>query len=202
MSAVAVTATERALAAHLLAHWWSRPLEEETAAWADGWAAARLASASLRRDTADVDSLERAAADDAPRLVEEFERLFVGPGRVPCPPYEALWRDEGQRREQGRLMSTATAAVARLYRTLDLVVSHDSHELPDHIVVELEALTYALDTEGSDEPTTHELLTQHLLIWIPKLCAAVEREAQVEFYRRLARLTPHWLAALAEPSRP
>lgn len=198
----AVTATERAQAAYLLAHWWSRPLDDETAVWTDAWAAARLVSTALGRDRAEVDSLERAAAGDAARLVEEFERLFVGPGRVPCPPYEALWRDDGQRREQGRLMSTATAAVARLYRGLDVAVSQDAHELPDHIVIELEALAYALDIEDSNEGTTHELLTQHLLIWTPKLCTAVEHETRLDFYRQLARMTPHWLAALAEPSRP
>jgi TorA maturation chaperone TorD len=198
----AVAATARGQAAQLLARWWSRPVDEETAAWADAWSDARLTGAALRRDATEVDSLERAAAGDAAQLVEEFERLFVGPGRVPCPPYEALWRDEGQRREQGRLMSTATAAVGRLYRSLDLAVRHDAHELPDHIFVELEALAYALDTEGSDEQTAQELLTQHLLIWAPKLCTAVEQETQLGFYSRLARLTPHWLAAIGEPSGP
>jgi TorA maturation chaperone TorD len=200
MSAVAVT--ERALAAQLLACWWSRPVEEETAAWAGAWSDAQLAGAALGRDSAEVESLERAAACDVSQLVEEYERLFVGPGRVPCPPYEALWRDEGQRREQGRLMSTATAAVARLYRSLDLAVRHDAHELPDHVAVELEALAYALETEGPDEQTAQELLTQHLLIWMPKLCAAVGQEAQLGFYRTLAQLTPHWLAAISEPTTP
>jgi TorA maturation chaperone TorD len=200
MNAVAVT--ERALAAQLLACWWSRPVEEETAVWAGAWSDAHLAGASLGRDRAEVESLERAAACDMSQLVEEYERLFVGPGRVPCPPYEALWRDEGQRREQGRLMSTATAAVARLYRSLDLAVRHDAHELPDHVAVELEALAYALDTEGPDEQIAQELLTQHLLIWMLKLCAAVEEEAQLGFYRSLARLTPHWLAAIGEPTTP
>lgn len=200
MSAVATVGRPRS--AQLLAHWWSRPVAEETASWAGMWPDARAAAATLGRDEAEVDSLEAAAADDAGQLVEEYERLFVGPGRVPCPPYEALWRDDGRRREQGRLMSSATVGVIRLYRALDLAVRPDAHELPDHLVVELEALGYALGAGAAGEQTARQLLTGNLLVWTPKLCAAVEQESRLAFYRRLARLTPGWLAAVVERPEP
>jgi putative dimethyl sulfoxide reductase chaperone len=204
MSATGVStlAADRTLAASLLARWWSRPVEEETADWADAWAAASDVGVALACDVAEVSTLQAAAERDEGTLVEEHERLFVGPGRVPCPPYEALWRDEGQRREQGRLMSTATAAVARLYRTLDLAVRHDAHELPDHIAVELEALAYALGADTPEHETAEELLSQHLLLWVPKLCEVVERESELDFSRVLARLTPGWLAAIARQATP
>lgn len=189
---------EPAFAAQLLAHWWSRPVEEEVSAWDDAWADARLAAATLGRDEAELEALAEAAVDNAGLLLDEYERLFVGPGRVPCPPYEALWRDDGQRREQGRLMSTATAAVVRLYRALGLAVRDDAHELPDQIVVELEALAYALDTQNAGTETATELLTGHLLVWVPKLCAVAEQETELDFYRRLACLTPGWLAAIGD----
>ena len=192
MSAVAV---DRALAAQLLAHWWSRPVPEEVAVWRGGWLDAADTARSLGCCGADLVPLA-AALDDEAELLAEYERLFVGPGRVPCPPYEALWRDDGKRLEQGRLMSAATSSVTRLYRSLDLAVRRDAHELPDHLVVELEALAYAL---GEDEQAADELLDEHLLRWVPKLSATVEREAELEFYRLLARLTPTWLPAIAEP---
>ena len=192
MSAIAV---DRALAARLLARWWSRPVADEVAAWREGWLDAADTARSLGCCGADLVPLA-AAVDDEADLLAEYERLFVGPGRVPCPPYEALWRDEGKRLEQGRLMSTATASVTRLYRSLDIAVRRDAHELPDHLVVELEALAYALD---ADNEAADELLHEHLLRWVPKLAATVEREAELDFYSLLARLTPDWLAAIAEP---
>ena len=192
MSAVAV---DRALAARLLARWWSRPVAEEVAAWREGWLDAADTARSLGCCGADLVPLA-AAVDDEAELLAEYERLFVGPGRVPCPPYESLWRDDGKRLEQGRLMSTATASVTRLYRGLDIAVRNDAHELPDHLAVELEALAYAFEV---DEEAADELLSDHLLRWVPKLAATVEREAQLEFYRLLAGLTPGWLAAIAEP---
>jgi TorA maturation chaperone TorD len=193
MSAVAV---DRALAARLLAHWWSRPVPEEVAAWHEAWLDAADMARSLGRAGSELVPLAASSTADGGDMLAEYERLFVGPGRVPCPPYEALWQDDGKRLEQGRLMSTATAAVTRVYRSLDLAMRRDAHELPDHLVIELEALAYAL---GEDEEAANELLVEHLLRWVPKLAAAVEGEAELEFYRLLARLTPGWLAAIAEP---
>ncbi len=82
-------------------------------------------------------------------LLDEYERLFVGPGRTPCPPYESLWLDGQPRLEQGRLMGAASVAVADLYRGLGLDVAAAAHELPDHVAIELEALAFALRAEGA-----------------------------------------------------
>ena len=81
-------------------------------------------------------------------LLDEYERLFVGPGRTPCPPYESLWLGGQPRLEQGRLMGAASVAVADLYRGLGLDVAAAAHELPDHVAIELEALAFALRRRG------------------------------------------------------
>ena len=161
-------------AARLLAAWWSPPTEEELARW------------EL------PDELRVPLEETRPEaLREEYERLFVGPGGAPCAPYESMWQTDGPRREQGRLMAACAADVARIYGDLGLRVRPDARELPDHVVIEWEALAYALEN-GAIE-AADALLTGHLAVWMPPFCAAVEAETTEPFYAALARLT----AALA-----
>lgn len=180
-------------APQLLSHWWSRPVAEERAWWADAWEAAAATDELL--GTSLVDELRGAAADDGDALLEEYERLLVGPGQVPCNPYESLWREGQPRLEQGRLMATAAGEVVRLYADLGLRVAADAHELPDHVAVEWEALAYAVERGAEEE--AERLLRDHLGRWMPAFCAAVATETEHPFYRALAELTPAWTAALA-----
>jgi TorA maturation chaperone TorD len=183
-------------AARLAARWWSRPLPEEIAVWADIAAVARETAAMLGVPLAQVDRLERAlSATAVDALLEEYERLFVGPGQVPCPPYESLWRSDTPRREQGTLMGNAAESVVQLYRELDLAVRGDAYELPDHIVIEWEALAYAFETQAQ---AAARLLDEHLAVWLPSFCDAVESNSELEFYRALASLSPCWLVALRQ----
>ena len=95
-------------------------------------------------------------------------------------------------------MGAASVAVADLYRTLGFDVAAAAHELPDHVAIELEALAVALRTEGSAaETAARALLHEHLVGWLPALCAAVEREAREPFYVALARITTVWVERLA-----
>jgi len=92
-------------------------------------------------------------------------------------------------------MATAAVEVAQVYRDLELRVSPEAHELPDHVVVEWEALAYSLE-QGAD--VAADLLARaHLAQWMPAFCAAVGAETTLPFYRVLARLTDTWTAALA-----
>ncbi|HVW89080.1 MAG TPA: molecular chaperone TorD family protein [Gaiellaceae bacterium] len=186
----------RRSAAYLLARWWSRPVGEEIDGWDGSWEEAREAAELLDRSPALVCELEAAsAASSRAALLEEYERLLVGPGRVPCAPYESLWRTDAPRRERGVLMGAAATEVARLYGELGLQVKADAHELPDQLAVEWEALAYALDRERRDVAAA--LLDDHLAQWVPAFAAAVAAETEEPFYAALASLTAEWAAALA-----
>jgi TorA maturation chaperone TorD len=196
LSIAAVPAAAQAAA--LLSGWWSRPLEAELASWRASWPAAAEAAEALGLDAGSVEELagysDSATAEE---LLDEYERLFVGPGRTPCPPYESLWLSGQPRLEQGRLMGAASVAVADLYRGLGLDVAAAAHELPDHLAIELEALAVALSEGAAAEEARGALLHEHLLSWLPALCAAVEREARQPFYALLARVTTVWVKRLA-----
>jgi TorA maturation chaperone TorD len=189
----------RAEAAALLSGWWSRPVPDEVAGWDDGWLLASRLAAGLGLDPDRVGDLAAARAGAAvDDLLDEYERLFVGPGRTPCPPYESLWQETAAHSERGRLMGAASTAVADLYRELGLDVAGAAHELPDHVAVELEALAVAA---GSDDPAAlrvaDALLGEHLSTWLPGFCTAVEEHSRNPFYTELARLTRGWVGALA-----
>jgi TorA maturation chaperone TorD len=183
----------------MLSGWWSRPVPGEVAGWDDGWLLASRLAADLGLDPDRVgDLLAARRGSTVDDLLDEFERLFVGPGRTPCPPYESLWQEGLARPEQGRLMGAASTAVADLYRELGLDVAGSAHELPDHVAIELEALAVAA---GRDDPeaarVADALLGEHLRTWLPGFCSAVEAESGVPFYVRLAALTRTWVEALA-----
>ncbi len=180
-------------AALLLTRWWSQPTDEERGAWDAVWGDARGVAESLGLDIAPLDGLRTAAgATDPEFLLEEYERLFEGPGRVPCAPYESLWHADT--REQGSLMGAPADAMSTLYRRIGLEVREDSHELPDHLLLECEALACALER---DPASAGELLEDHLGVWIGPFCTAVTAATEEPFYVTLAELTPRWLAALS-----
>ena len=189
-------AAARAQAARLLASWWSRPTARETERWDASWESAIAVADSLLEPSSRVFDLE-AALDEASatELLEEYERLLVGPGRVSCAPYESLWRTDAPRREHGVLMGAAAADVAVIYRDLGLQVRSDAHELPDHVAIEWEALAHAFENDA--DASASALLGDHLAQWIPSFAAAVAAETNRLFYATLARVTAEWTAALA-----
>jgi TorA maturation chaperone TorD len=193
-----VADSDAAQAAALLSAWWSRPLEVELAAWDASWPVAAETAEALGLDAGPIEELAACSGSMTEEFLDEYERLFVGPGRTPCPPYESLWLGARPRLEQGRLMGAASVAVADLYRALGLDVAAGAHELPDHVAIELEALAVALRAEGSGaEEACEALLHEHLVAWLPAFCAAVERETRQPFYAVLARVTTAWVERLA-----
>ena len=195
-SATDLPTAETILAAvDLLSHYWSRPVADEVERWAEARELEaethRLISSEPARSPAGVPE----GAEETIVLLEEYERLFVGPGQVPCPPYESFWREDVPVDIRRTLMGPCTAELKTIYRELGLQVSSGSCELPDHVAIELEALAYALSLEGS-EPVARRLFEDHLGQFLPRLCRAVTHDAAVAFYRDLAALTLDWLAAI------
>jgi TorA maturation chaperone TorD len=174
----------------LLSHWWSRPTEDEVALWAtseeqEEYIADKMAGSS-----------SRLSFDNNPAvLLEEYERLFVGPGPVNCSPYESYWRNDVSADIRRSLMGPCTVDLNRLYGEIGLEVAPSSGELPDHLTIELEALAYSLSLDGS-EAIARSLFFDHLTKWLSRLCRAVIHEAELPFYKGLAELTMNWKAPI------
>ena len=180
------------LAFVLLGHWWSRPVADEVVTWLDAAEAEGSVRHSMPGAGAPLPFSSRGG--ELADLLDEHERLFVGPGPVPCPPYESFWREDVPIDVRRSLMGPCTADLRRLYAELGLEMAPVG-ELPDHIAVELEALSYALSSE-TGHAQARAIFFDHLRRWLPRLCRAVAHEADAQFYRDLAELTLEWMGPL------
>lgn len=189
-------ATWGSAAAILMGSWWSRPTEEEIAGRADLDRLAGQVAHHLGLGSHTVDPALVTAQGNAVALAGEYERLFVGPGSVPCAPYESVWRQDVPGFDRGMLLGPAALAVEDLYRRMGLRIRSAAHEMPDHVAVEWEAVAYAIG-EAKSAAVASGLLSHHLRVWVPPFCRAVANETEVAFYRALALLTPQWIEALS-----
>jgi len=194
MTAEAICATDTPTSAshfaQVLADWWTQPDSARVALWCSAeyqeqvtalWEEVVESSADPLRAM-----LSTLAGEPENSLASEYERLFVGPAAVPCPPYEAVWRTDRPKHEQGTVMGSSTLAVKQLYGELGIRLRPGQAELPDHIAIEFEALAVALAVA---ERHNAEKLLRALRMWVPELCCSVMNESSVQFYRDVAGIT-------------
>lgn len=182
--------------AQMLGDWWTRPDAERLALWISP--DYREHVSFLWREimgespAESVEKLMSAAMLERGELMMEYERLFVGPATISCPPYEAVWRKDRPKHEQGTVMGQSTDEVKRIYRDLGLRLRPDQMELADHIAIELEALAYAWNS-NVDARLTRSLLDR-FQFWLAPFCASVVGNSRTEFYRVLAGITEQCFA--------
>jgi DMSO reductase family type II enzyme chaperone len=133
-------------------------------------------------------------------LRTEYTHLFIGPGHLPCPPYESVYRVDVPAQERGLVMGRATVDVVQRYQQAGLNIASSHKDLPDHVGTELEFMYYLCQKEaeawekGNAGQAQEWLemqqgfLKEHLGKWIPAFCEAVEKEANVRIYGDLAAL--------------
>jgi TorA maturation chaperone TorD len=119
--------------------------------------------------------------------LNDYHRLFLGPGHILAPPWESVYRSD-----EHVLFGHTTLEVREAYRQMGFVVAN-SEEPDDHIGLEL--LFVAILSEKSaagDSASRHArdaFFGQHLLQWVPIFCADVAGHAATNLYRGLAKLT-------------
>jgi TorA maturation chaperone TorD len=149
----------------------------------------------------------RAAADalkgvSAEALAVEHARLFVGPFQLVAPPYGSIYLDETK-----TVMGDSTARVAAFYHKCGLHLTDDFHELPDHIAVELEFMSFLAfkqreaETSGNADDVAQakslqrEFLRTFLLPWLPLFTMAVIDDGEAPFYQAIARCSAAFITA-------
>lgn len=143
---------------------------------------------------------EAAALHLENELAAEHTRLFVLPSGVL--PHESIYLDENK-----RLGGRVTAGVQRYYENAAAKLTNACLDLPDHIGVELEFMSFLCDLEAQLREQAdvaglqkclqiqHGFLTQHLLRWHQSFCAKVLASSNSGAYRALANLTIAFLEA-------
>jgi len=136
----------------------------------------------------------------------EYNRLFVGPGRLPCPPYESVLRKDRPESETGLVMGPSTHDVIRRYREAGFSVDSSFKDLPDHVQVELMFMHLLCEREVASPVDAEiwstrrvEFVERHLLPWIPYFADAVEQKTRSPFYKSAARLLQVFINKEAQP---
>lgn len=131
-------------------------------------------------------------------LAAEHTRLFVLPSGVM--PHESMYLDQNK-----RLGGRITAGVRRCYEEAAAELTKACLELPDHMGVELEFMSFLCGIEAQlrKQPDAaglkrclgfqHDFLAEHLLRWYQPLCERVLRDSASGTYRALAKLTVAFL---------
>ncbi len=129
----------------------------------------------------------------AEELRVEYARLFTGPFELLSPPYGSVYLDEGR-----RVMGDSTMGVIAAYEQEGLAKNEDFKDLPDHIVVEMEFMSYLMykeaeARENDNDDTASEyadkqasFFNTYMLSWIPQFCSKIKEGTENRFYRSLA----------------
>jgi TorA maturation chaperone TorD len=163
----------------------------------------RFAGAFASLDTDFGDDFQQTTGEELrENLAVEFTRLFMGPGEH-ISPHESVFVDMDG--DAGGLYGAKTVEVKKFIEATGLSYDEAFTGLPDHVSVELEFMGKLAGFEsekwanGEEDAARYCLSVQkmfaekHLLWWIPEFCARVITEANLSFYREMARFTDEFL---------
>ncbi len=172
-----------------------KPTKEVIAGW----------RAALAEDVPDVPSGLKAALDgvdtgseqEQEDILWEYTRLFIGPYKLPCPPWESVYTSPKR-----LMMQSAHDEVQEAYREEGLTVN-TADVMADHIGVELNFLALLLRRMEEDpERRCHSAATAkafvkgHLQTWVPLFTRDLEQAATYTFYKELAHTTGEIIAVM------
>jgi TorA maturation chaperone TorD len=141
-------------------------------------------------------------------LAVEYTRLFLGPGKH-ISPHESVQyeRDDG---DWGSLWGASTVEVKKFVESLGLKYKESDTSIPDHISVELELMQKIIEKEKQAwsmkkrKDALHYLkiekmfMEDHLIKWVRQFSAKIINEAEMSFYREMARITAKFMDIEAE----
>ncbi|NMA69020.1 MAG: dehydrogenase [Desulfitobacterium sp.] len=133
-------------------------------------------------------------------LNRDYTQLFIGPGHLPAPPWESVYRTE-----EKLTFGEHTLAVREWYARYGLEFVHKNAEPDDHFGLELEFFAYLINNEyqaledGEAQKATElaqeqlAFLEKHLLQWSKDFTQDVITNAQTKYYQGLAQLAQSFL---------
>ncbi len=148
--------------------------------------------------------LHRPGPDSLNDLAIDYAKVFLGAGIYEngkaAYPYESVYTSPKK-----LIMQEARDQVVGIYRARGLDKAEILDFPEDHIALELEFMAYLCHESQkalhSQERAEREkcfgeqldFITHHLLNWVPEFCADVEKFAETDFYRAVAKITRGYL---------
>jgi len=145
-----------------------------------------------------IKKIDASSQKELEDLLWEYTRLFIGPYKLPSPPWESVYTSP-----KGLMMQEAASEVQNIYRAAGLTVN-SRDIMPDHIGTELNFLSILLQRINTDGGGTtnyikvvEKFLNEHLMKWVPQFTRDMEEAADLLFYKALARVTRNVLVSIA-----
>ncbi len=152
------------------------------------------------QETPTLQILIKESEDKAETLEYEFNRLCVGPYKIPVPPYESVFVS-GRR----QLLTDETSDVIDAYQEVGLMASPTWGEPADYIGTELEFMSYMESLllnpkcDGFQKPPAvlrqlaDDFLTDHLGKWYQEFTQQIIQHSQHPFWAQYAAALCHFL---------
>lgn len=137
-------------------------------------------------------------------IKRDFQRLFIGPDRLPAPPWESVYRSPEQ-----LMFEEQTIQVRQAYARMGFSAPTQYNEPEDHFGLEMMFLVHlcglgiaALEQDSSESldyvlDAMRSFFSEHLLAWTPRFLNDVAQSAQTDYYRGAALLASGSLAETA-----
>ncbi len=137
-----------------------------------------------------MDGIDPDSDEQLSDLLWEYTRLFIGPYKLPCPPWESVYTS-GKR----LMMQEGHDEVQGFYHEVGLKIDNPD-TMPDHIGAELNFLA-VLESKMSEDhgkrpyykDIAKRFLDEHLMRWVPQFTLDMEEAAGSPLYKALAHLT-------------
>jgi putative dimethyl sulfoxide reductase chaperone len=127
----------------------------------------------------------------------EYNRLFIGPNTLPAPLWESVYLGR-----EHLLFEEQTLQVRKCYQQHGLHLINENNEPEDHIVIELEFMSYLTQAifESEDDANTKQLikeqidfLNEHLGKWAPKFCEKLLKSTESALFQGAALLLKEYI---------
>ena len=143
-----------------------------------------------------IDEIDQNSEQELEDLLWEYTRLFIGPYKLPCPPWESVYTSAKR-----LMMQEAYDEVQDLYNELGLKMG-DPNIMPDHIGAELNFLAVLFGNLHNNpgkrvyyKDIAKRFLDEHLMRWLPQFISDMEEAANLKFYKALAQVTKDFINA-------
>ncbi|WP_042349439.1 TorD/DmsD family molecular chaperone [Bacillus massiliigorillae] len=135
----------------------------------------------------------------------EYTRLFIGPGKLPAPPWESVYRTDAR-----LLFQESTLEIRRRYLKYQFLPAEYPRVADDHLALELDFMANLSSMaekacEDNDFKKLNRLLeeqkdfiTNHLFKWIPEFSKKMQESSTSYLYPSMANLLNEFLVIQME----
>lgn len=126
----------------------------------------------------------------------EYNRLFLGPTKPLCHPYESVYDRNREDEDKGTVQGPSASFFSNALEAENLEVDLGRVDLYDHVAIELEfmyfLLSKAIEGEGETKAEyiakSKSVLEQHLAKWLPEFGEMVAEKTTHPLYHNLGNL--------------